>query len=240
MATSEQLDRQFRRELEAKQEGMIRLAERTRAAEDRSYASSTVYGTSLIRHGLSAIAKEIGDKINQITKGQASAYAEAVGLIKETDPYVLGVIAAKTLIDGLGKCRGAANPTYVSITTMVGVRVEQQLMLDSFEAQNKDLFRNTADHIHAHKGYAYKVARYRAAMRKNDIEWKLWTPTIRHKVGAWLVDHLAKATGWVGQGDLQAGQGEHRPYLPARVPKGTGGPPDTGSGLLWVSVAHAV
>jgi hypothetical protein len=69
MATSEQLDRQFRRELEAKQEGMTRLAERTRAAEDRSYASSTVYGTSLIKHGLGAIAKEIGKNINQITKG---------------------------------------------------------------------------------------------------------------------------------------------------------------------------
>ena len=111
MATSEQLDRQFRRELEAKQEGMIRLAERTRAAEDRSYASSTIYGTSLIKHGLGAIAKEIGEKITFIDNGQAAAYAEAVILIKETDPYVLGVITAKTLIDGLGKCRGSADPT---------------------------------------------------------------------------------------------------------------------------------
>jgi hypothetical protein len=51
MATSEQLDRQFRRELEAKQEGMTRLAERTRAAEDRSYASSTV---PTIRHKVGA------------------------------------------------------------------------------------------------------------------------------------------------------------------------------------------
>ena len=198
MATSEQLDRQFRRELEAKQEGMTRLAERTRAAEDRSYASSTVYGTSLIKHGLGAIAKEIGERITSIDNGQAAAYAEAVVLIKETDPYVLAVITAKTLIDGLGKCRGSADPTYVSITTMIGTRVEQQLMLDSFETQNKDLFRNTADNIHAHKGYGYKVQRYRAAMRKNDIEWQLWTPTIRHKVGAWLVDRLAKATGWIG------------------------------------------
>jgi hypothetical protein len=47
MATSLQISRQFQRELHAHQEGKTRLQEATRRAEERSYASSSVYGKVL-------------------------------------------------------------------------------------------------------------------------------------------------------------------------------------------------
>ena len=42
MATPDQLARQLQRELDARSEAIRRLRERTKAAEDRLYASSTV------------------------------------------------------------------------------------------------------------------------------------------------------------------------------------------------------
>ena len=78
MATKEQLARQYQRELSARTEAINRLRERTRQAEDRSYASSTVYGSAFIKAGLEKVTEEISSKLNRISQGWATEKAAAV------------------------------------------------------------------------------------------------------------------------------------------------------------------
>ena len=196
MATPEQLARQFQRETEARTEAITRLRERTRTAEDRMYASATVYGSAFINQGLNKITKEIADKINRVSQGWASDKAQAVAPIKDCDPGVLALITAKGVLDILG-VRRIENLTYAAATTHIGGLVYHQIMLDRFAAEQPELFDKAEAHIHAHKGYGYKVQRYRAVMRRNDVEILSWGTSVRHLVGGWLLDRLATATGWV-------------------------------------------
>jgi DNA-directed RNA polymerase len=196
MATRQQLDRQFHREIEARQEAVNRLRERTRTAEDRCYASSTVYGSSFLNSGLEAITKEIATKLSHITRGWASDKAAAVMAIKDCDPAVLALITAKGILDVLGQ-RKLEKPTYAAVTYHIGNLVFDQILLDQFCAKHKDLFESAHSTIHAHKGYSYRVQRYRAAMRKHGIQAARWPTSVRVLVGGWLMDRLAAATGWI-------------------------------------------
>jgi len=197
MATKEQLARQYQRELSARTEAINRLRERTRLAEDRSYASSTVYGNAFIKAGLEKITQEISSKLHRISQGWATEKAAAVIPIKNCDPSILALITAKGVLDVLG-VRRLEKPTYAHVTTHIGRLVYDQIMLDQFEAKHPELFALSKLTIHAHKGYLYKVQRFRAAMRKAEYRPDQWSPSVKHLVGGWLVDCLARSTGWVG------------------------------------------
>ena len=196
MATKEQLARQFQRELDARTEAIKRLRERTRTAEERAYASSTVYGSAFIKSGLEAIAEEIETKLHRISQGWAQEKALAAVAVKSCDSAVLALITAKGVLDVLGS-RKLDRITYSHVAGHIGRLVQDQIMLDHFQAKHPELFSQAKLHIHAHKGYLYKVQRFRAAMRKNDVTPLVWPGSIRHLVGGWLVDRLAHATGWV-------------------------------------------
>jgi DNA-directed RNA polymerase len=196
MATKEQLARQFQRELDARTEAINRLRERTRMAEERTYASSTVYGNAFIKSGLEKITKEISSKLHRISQGWAAEKASAVVPIKDCDPAILALITAKGVLDVLGVPR-IEKPTYAFVTTHIGRLVFDQIMLDQFEAAHPDLFAKAKLTIHAHKGYLYKVQRFRAAIRKSDFNPDSWSISVKHLVGGWLVDCLARSTGWV-------------------------------------------
>lgn len=196
MATTEQLARQLQRELDARSEAIKRLRERTRTAEDRAYASSTVYGSAFINKGLELITTEISSKLHRISQGWVSDKAQAVVAIKSCDPSVLALITAKAVLDILG-VRRIERLTYQAATTHIGNLVYHQIMLDQFCDNNPELFKKAQFHIHDHKGYSYKVQRYRSVMRRNDVEPLKWPTSVRHLVGGWLLDRLAVSTGWV-------------------------------------------
>jgi DNA-directed RNA polymerase len=196
MATTEQLARQLQRELDARSEAIKRLRERTRNAEERCYASSTVYGSAFINKGLQLITEEISSKLHRVSQGWVQEKAQAVLPIKDCDPAVLALITAKGVIDILG-VRRIEQLTYQAATTHIGTLVYHQVMLDQFCGKHPELFNKARLHIHDHKGYSYKVQRYRAVMRRNDVEPLRWPTSVRHLVGGWLLDCLSKSTGWV-------------------------------------------
>ena len=212
MATTEQLARQLQRELDARSEAIKRLRERTRTAEDRQYASSTVYGSAFINKGLELITNEISDKLSKIAFGCASNYAKDVAVILDADPAVLALITAKGVIDILG-VRRIEHLTYQAATTHIGTLVYHQIMLDQFCNKHPDLFNKARLHIHDHKGYSYKVQRYRAVMRRNDVEPLRWPTNTKHRVGGWLLDRLAEATGWVATRMTAKGPNDRVTYL---------------------------
>jgi DNA-directed RNA polymerase len=196
MATPDQLARQLQRELDARSEAIRRLRERTKAAEDRLYASSTVYGTAFIKQGLEGITNEIAGMISRIGQGWATDKAAAIVMIKDCDPAVLALITAKCVLDVLG-VRGTDCLKYPVVTQMIGDKIHDQIMLDDFQRKYPILFSDAKSLVHSHKGYRYKVQRYNAVMRKNGIDRLKWTTSVRHLVGGWLFDRLVEATGWV-------------------------------------------
>ena len=194
MATQQQLARQFQRELEAKQEGEARLIERTKAAEDRNYASATVYGQAFIREGLSAITAEISKKISRITSGWASENAAAVALVKTCPPSILALISAKGILDVMVS-KGKRVP-YGVVCQHVGRLVRDEIIIDEFEKAHPEAYQLSKRTEKHNKGYTYKVARLRSSMRKAEHTITKWTPAQAHLVGGWLVDRLITATGW--------------------------------------------
>jgi len=212
MATTEQLARQLQRELDARSEAIKRLRERTRTAEDRCYASSTVYGSAFINKGLELITNEISSKLHRVSQGWVQEKAQAVLPIKDCDPSVLALITAKGVIDILG-VRRIEHLTYQAATTHIGTLVYHQVMLDQFCGKHPELFNKARLHIHDHKGYSYKVQRYRAVMRRNDVEPLRWPTSVRHLVGGWLLDRLSVATGWVTTKMTAKGPNDRVTYL---------------------------
>jgi DNA-directed RNA polymerase len=212
MATTEQLARQLQRELDARSEAIKRLRERTRNAEERCYASSTVYGSAFINKGLELITNEISSKLHRVSQGWVQEKAQAVIPLKDCDPAVLALITAKGVIDILG-VRRIEHLTYQAATTHIGTLVYHQVMLDQFCGKHPDLFNKARLHIHDHKGYSYKVQRYRAVMRSNDVEPLRWPASIRHLVGGWLLNRLAESTGWVTTRMTAKGPNDRVTYL---------------------------
>ena len=195
MATTEQLARQFQRELEAKKEAEARLKERTTIAEERNYASSTVYGQSFIRQGLTSIIKEISSKLTRITSGWASENAAAVVGIKQVSPEVLALITIKGVLD-VASYRDKGTP-YVQVCQHVGNLVRDEIIVNEFERVNPETYGWLKSlHQKKNKGYANKIAGYRAQMRKADQTIPKWKPSQAHQVGGWLIDRLITATGW--------------------------------------------
>jgi DNA-directed RNA polymerase len=199
MATTKQLARQFQRELEAKQEGEARLRERTIIAEEKDYASSTVYGLALVKQSLTTITDEIAAKLSRITSGWATQDAAGVVLVKDTNPATLALITAKVLLDlNLVQHR----VTYGRACTRVGRCVRDEIVLTAFQQQHSEDYSTVVRFQHKHKGYVNRFKSFQAKMRKVNACVPKWTPAQSHKVGAWLIDRLVTATGWFQPVDL--------------------------------------
>jgi DNA-directed RNA polymerase len=193
MATPAQLARQLQRELEAKQEAEARLRERTQIAEEKDYASSTVYGQALIRTGLAAISEEISTKLSRITAGWATQDASAVALVKDVEPATLALITAKVLLDLNFVDKRLA---YSKACHTVGRYVRDEVVLSAFQKGHPDDYATVVRFQHKHKGYVNRFKGFQAKMRRVNAQVPKWTPSQSHKIGAWLVDRLITATGW--------------------------------------------
>ena len=189
------VQRQWNLERAAKAEAVKRLRERTQTAELSNYASSTVYGTALIKSGLVAITEEIKGNIHKIAQGSATQYGEAVAFVGSMDADVLALITAKMVLD-YTKVSIPRN-TYQFLCNTIGTRVYDEYLLQKFEQDNPKAFDQVKRHQRGkRKGYTYKMQDYRASMRKVAQEVPKWPSGVKHKVGAWLFDRLVTATGW--------------------------------------------
>jgi DNA-directed RNA polymerase len=196
MATPAQIQRQFQRELQAHQEGVQRLRLATTTAEARQYASSSLYGQKLVDQGLGATIQAIESKRSRIATGSTGEYAAHVALLEGVASSTLALITLKTTIDLVfekreGRSKGVP---YASVVSTIGGRVFDECLLSQFSQAKPDAFKGTR--IHRSKGYSYRVAKYRATMRRISHEALRWPHGHRVKIGAWLLDRLCSATGW--------------------------------------------
>lgn len=196
------VQRQLQLERSAKSEAIKRLKERTKKAELSNYASNTLYGRSLLKAGLGAATAEIAKGLEPLSRGRNSLenghvgqFVADVAFIRDMDPAVLALIAAKKLLDHQ-QVQMPRN-TYQLLCNTIGRSVYDEYVLQRFEEEHPDAFNWTKnDQKGKRKGYAYAMADYRARMRKVAMEVPKWPTATKHRVGAWLFDRLVTATGW--------------------------------------------
>ena len=204
MSTPDLIARQFQRELQAHQEGVSRLREATSRAEAQAYASSSVYGNKLVGQGLNLVTDAIEAKRSKIAAGSTGEFAAHVRLLEGVPSSTLALITLKVAVDRVFNTdqRLSRVPAvhrqvcgaYGDLVRTIGMRVFDECLLRQFAAAEPEAFGSTT--IHQSKGYAYRVAKYRARMRRISHEALTWPQGHKIKVGAWLFDRLVSATGW--------------------------------------------
>ncbi|AGK86693.1 RNA polymerase [Synechococcus phage S-CBP42] len=187
--------RQLRRELEQGEEARRRLQNSTRKAHERAYASSTVYGQKLLKTNLNLVAQHLKQRLRHIFKGGTG---EDYGLIhthlKAADPEILALLTMKVALDVLGQERF---PSVNDLTIAIGSAVETELRLSWYRKVDPDLYRKVANGFHSSTGTQQKATVFRLRFNKAGLEWQPWGRTTRHKVGAWCLDGMMSATGWI-------------------------------------------
>lgn len=203
MSTPDLISRQYQRELQAHQEGVQRLREATSRAEAQVYASSSVYGNKLVGQGLNLVTDAIEAKRSKIAAGSTGEFAAHVKLLEGVPSSTLALITLKVTVDTVF-APGKAMPfihagrgdsaLYADVVRAIGQRVFDECLLRQFAEAEPEVFNNTR--LHKSKGYGYRVAKYRARMRRISHEALKWPQGHKVKVGAWLLDRLSGATGW--------------------------------------------
>tara|TARA_Y200000002_G_scaffold383224_1_gene404198 strand:- start:17375 stop:19714 length:2340 start_codon:yes stop_codon:yes gene_type:complete len=180
--------------VEQKEEALARLNSRTTRAEQRSYASSAVWGKHALNGHLSACANVVAERLAQIGNGRAGKHYAAVrSCVGECEPEVLALLAMKTCLDVLGK---ESRPTYIVLCTRVGHSVQSELRLRFYQKEDPKLFHNIEGRFHASTGSRQKLTVFRKGFNDKGIPWDTWSTTTLHEVGAWLIECIQRARGW--------------------------------------------
>ena len=202
------VSRQLQRETQSHEEARIRFQTKTRAAEDKSYASSTIYGQKAVKALLDPVAICIQKKYGSLSSGRAGLDAvEVVKHLKDADPHSLALITMKVVLDVLGK---EPEPGLQELTTKIGASVQLELRMIYYSEQEPELYKKTEWFFHRSAGTQQKATVFKRAFNKEEIEWERWSRTTNHKVGAWLIVCLAETTGWLERKTVQHGKKKKR------------------------------
>lgn len=194
MPTTADLERQFLRELEARSEAKARLIARTRNAEERTYASSTVYGKALVQASIEATAAQIQKTVKRSLSGSGGVNAVIAYKLRDADAEILSVLTAKCCLDLFGK---EITPAYGQLCERVGDSVHDELKITHLQRQAPKIYSDITSHFKHTTGMRQKSYNFSLYMKRKGIKWDNWSRIEKFKVGAWLVDCLAQGTGWL-------------------------------------------
>ena len=185
--------RELSLETEMHREAVSRLKERTRRAEDKTYASSTVYGQALTKQAIEPMASLIKERYGKLSSGKAGFNTIYIDAIKDGDPEIMALITIKCCLDLFGKDR---TPEYTKLCTAIGNCIQDQLRIDYLERVNKGLFTNIVKEFRHTTGTRQRATRFKLTMNRKGVKWQSWSAKTRHRVGTWLLDCFCTATGW--------------------------------------------
>ena len=195
------LGRQWKLEAEAARLGVQRLRERTRADEQRGYASGTLYGRKLVDQQITDIAAKITETKKRLTQGKAQQGATKLQDVLATiEPEVLAAIAAKKTLDliGIGKDdKGRYNNRYSKVCITIGRAVEAEARFRWYEKTAPDEFK-TIKHFHfkATTGTRQKQTIASVLMGRKGFKWTAWEESKCLQIGGFLLDCIAQTVSW--------------------------------------------
>ncbi|MCP9877331.1 DNA-directed RNA polymerase [Cyanobium sp. A2C-AMD] len=197
---ADRLARQLALETRQKLEAEDRLARRTLAAEQRSYASSSVYGKKLLEAALAATAAAVQARLGRISNGIPGPDHRLIAeKIATADHRVLALIALKVSLDVMG-AKGTGDGgrfTYTKLAMAVGLAVQTELRLSWYQQQDPELFSTINRRFHRGTGTRQKATVYKLTFNREGIEWNTWPGRITLQIGGWLLDCVQRSTGWL-------------------------------------------
>ena len=207
--------RQWKLEAEAARVGAQKLLDATNAAEQKAYASGTVWGRSLINQKVTAITALIEDRKVKLWSGAAAKDGSVLTpIFSLMEANVMAVIAAKKILDLA--CmpkdeKGRYQNIYQRICIKVGREIEQEARFRWYEATaSKDWQIVQSRYFKKTTGTAQKKTISSVMMNRRGHQWKTWAEAVCMKLGAFLVDQVATATQWVELRTIHENSGKNR------------------------------
>ena len=190
------ISRQLERELSQHTEAQQRLNSQIREAEDREYASSTIYGQQVLRNATLKVSTHMSTQLKSLGRGRSAAGGATVyNQLKAAKPEVLAVLSLKAMLDKLGGHTDTI--TYTQLCQHLGSTIEVQLRLDYYRKADPKLYKEVTTGFHKSTGTGQKVTVYKLRFNEANINWETWSTSTKHKVGAWAFNAVEAATGLV-------------------------------------------
>ena len=176
MPTPFEIDQQIALEREQIRQGLDHLHSNTRNLEEKSYASSSVYGVASIR----SLIPDVVDRINasrlRIKQGSAGVnFKEIHQYLKDLEPEAAAAIACKITFDKVFSTKPKAN-TVSGVTDAIGKAIENECMMRYYETNVPGLLHSLKENYwHKSIGTDQKVVVIRTLMNRCDVDhWKTW------------------------------------------------------------------
>ena len=196
--SQELIDKQIEQERLQIHLGEQALKQNTMKAENRAYASSSVYGVASIQELIPAVEESITAIKLRIYKGKnGAAFKEIKNYLDDIEPLVAAGIACKVVFDKVFSFKDEDDNLLVNVADAVGTAVMQECQMRYYQRKAPGLLKVLKDNYwHKACGTQQKLTDVQIMMNRADIEWKKWPAPVRVKLGNVLVDTVVSTSGW--------------------------------------------
>ena len=212
--SQELIDKQIEQERLQIHLGEQALKQNTMKAENRAYASSSVYGVASIQELIPAVEASLANIGTRFRKGQAGvAFKEINHYLADIEPLVAAGIACKVVFDKVFSFKDEDDNLLVNVADAVGTAVMQECQMRYYQRKAPGLLKVLKDNYwHKACGTQQKLTDVQIMMNRADIEWSKWPRAVRVKLGNVLVDTVVSTSKWFT--DLVVNvNGRRRSYL---------------------------
>ena len=216
MPTPFEIDQQIALERQQIRQGLEHLRSNTSKLEEKSYASSSVYGVASIGELLPHVVGRIKSTRQRITNGRAGEnFKEIHEYLKNLEPEAAAAIACKVTFDKVFSTKPKAN-SVSGVTDAIGQAIENECMMRYYEANVPGLLHSLKENYwHKSIGTHQKVVVIRTLMNRCDVDhWKTWGRANRIRLGGWLLDCICNASQWFTTEMRQEGNKRHNYVVP--------------------------
>ena len=208
MPTPAQIDEQIKLERDQIAQGLKRLKDNTAKLEEKNYASATIYGVTSIDSLLPVVVRHINETAHdRLKRGTGHQYQLIKDYVSQLEPLASAAISLKLTFDKVfGYKEGSNNLT--NVCDSIGHAVEDECQMRHYEKNAPGLL-NVLKKNYWHKsiGTHQKIVVIQTLMNRYDVErWQAWGRTNRVRLGAWLLDCIMNASGWVYKDMRQEGR----------------------------------
>ena len=192
------INKQLELEREQISHGAKALKDLTAKAENKAYASSSVYGVSSIQELLPRVEAAIEDKHNRLHEGKAGvAIAEIKEYIAPIEPLVAAGITCKILFDKVFSVKDDDDALLTNIYDAVGSGLMAEAQMRFYEREAPGLLHSIKkNYWHRSCGTQQKLVDVRTMMNRAGIKWSAWPRQTRIRLGNVLVDALLGCCNW--------------------------------------------
>ena len=198
MATQQQIDEQIKLEREQIDGGVNRLRKTTRDAEDRDYASSTIYGCTSIAELMPFLVDSINDGRRRLKRGGAGQNFQLINQhLSNIETEAIALITCKISFDKIFS-KDTSQRLVHKITDAIGTALEAECQLRYYEETVPGLYNwIKKTYWHESSGTQQKYVNVKTKMSHFDIKtWEKWGLNRRRQLGGTFLDKLIAATNW--------------------------------------------